>query len=148
MKVTSMWGRFLSVLTSTALILVGFALFGGLRTAWAAEHLPRGAGAPLTVAPADDEPVNPNPTKGGAGINGVTYAACPPRFMRGVSEAVIKAALEDPSAIYGYGMCANPSLPCSVNSLQNSPRRWLVPGNPNKPYHSLTNSLQFKAGCY
>lgn len=70
--------------------------------------------------------------------------ACPNLGRKRVPQEAIDAALENPTVVYGWGLCQNPNLDCSDS---NPYRRWLTLSNPNTKYDRVWNGLVYKAGC-
>lgn len=99
--------------------------------------------------PRQDEPILPPPSHDGRLPTLIFPEVCPGRFLRGVPEAVIKAALEDPTQVSGWGTCANPNQACSFDTPDspNTPKRMLVLRNPNARYDAWYNTVIFAAGC-
>jgi hypothetical protein len=73
----------------------------------------------------------------------VSPSACP-QLTGLVPDAVVAAALADPTKVQGWGLAANPNL---VPGPNNPYRSRLGLQNPSAPYHPTYNSVIFKAGC-
>lgn len=93
------------------------------------------------VAPTPTRTPTPRPTA--TPLVPLDPQAC--TFVTGrVPSAAIADALANPRRVSGYGEPANPSIPPGPN---NPPKQYLTLLNPGVPWHPLSNSLVYKAGC-
>jgi len=106
---------------------------------------------PPTPTPTTAPPTNtPKPTTD-PGV--ATPTAAPPTQIPGdvcdiatskVPTSVINDALANPGNYYGHDLACNPNLPVGI---YNPLRRMLSISQPNKPFHPLYNSVEWKCGC-
>jgi hypothetical protein len=97
---------------------------------------------PVTT-PTTPTPTTPAPTPAATPTAGADGPRACPR-LRAPAEA-IRAALANPSAVYGWQMLCNPNVP--YHPIYNVRRVWLQLRNPNLSYHPTANDLIYGCGC-
>ena len=94
---------------------------------WTGKPTPTGGGPQPTTAP---------PTQIPGDVCDIASSKVPTQ--------IINDAVANPGNYYGYDLACNPNLPLSV---VNPLRRMLSMNQPNKPFHPLFNSVEWKCGC-
>lgn len=96
-----------------------------------------------TETPEPTDPPTATPVPATATPEPPDMCICPGLVGR-VPQAVIDAAVANPSGVGGYQQPRNPALPIGPF---NPPRECLSLQNKNVPFHPLFNSLIFRASC-
>lgn len=135
----SVWG----VMTDERGFIYASDMVAGL---WVLRHTPAVVPtptAPPTAAPeptATPVPPTPSPAPTAPVARG---PVCPQAAGR-VPQAVIDAAIANPSAVDGYGRPHDPGKPLGPF---NPPRIWLTLHDLSKPFHPVANTVVYRAYC-